>query len=49
MTYTILMAFVLIVSFALMFALVNFSEAIIIRQDPVQPTAEDGKAIVRNG
>jgi hypothetical protein len=48
MPLTLLMTGVLIVSFMLMFALVQFSDIIITREKTVEPAARDGEAS-RNG
>jgi hypothetical protein len=47
MALSLLMTAVLIVSFMLMFGLVNFSETIITRQESVESAAEDSAAIAR--
>lgn len=49
MAYTLLMSTIVIVSFGLMFALVQFSETIITREKPMELAVDDGKAPTRNG
>jgi hypothetical protein len=46
--FTLLMTGVLIVIFALMFALVQFSEAVITREKSAELPLENGKPLARN-
>jgi len=45
---TLLMTGILIVIFALMFALVQFSEGVITREKPAEPPLENGKPVARS-
>jgi Na+-transporting methylmalonyl-CoA/oxaloacetate decarboxylase gamma subunit len=46
--FTLLVTGVLVVIFALMFALVQFSEAVITREKPAELPLENSKPIARN-